>query len=122
MFDFFKDVYLEMKGLDINQVQTARDEAREQKKLSRYIFSKGAKTFITVCGVLYLFLAISMLCYLWVQSGSYQHITKYSLMSIYVIAVLAFLLSGSKKGEIIALVGCFMFVVLLYTSLIFPFF
>jgi len=58
MFDFLRDVVLEAQGIDTVKAKNEREEKREQKKLSRFIFTKGAKWTIVILGSLYIPLSI----------------------------------------------------------------
>lgn len=118
MFDFFKDMGLELKGIDSNAAKKERMEKREQKKLNRFIFSRGAKALVITMGVLYIFMAGSMIIALKDVTGATPHIVKYIAMSIADLVVIVALIFGKKKGEIVALVVAFIFVVGLFLSIV----
>lgn len=117
MFDWFIEMGLEMSGVDTVAAKKERMEKREQKKLNRYIFSYGMKVLIIAMGILYVAMAgsvIIMLRTLFLNATA--QIVKYVLMSVDAIVVIFALLVGKKKGEIVALVGVFIFVVGLFLT------
>lgn len=118
MFDWFRDIGLELGGIDSKAAKKERMEKREQKKLNRFIFTGGMKVLIIVLGVLYLFLSGSMIIALRSVDNSAPQIVKYIAMSIVDMVVIISLIFGKKKGEMIALVGVFLFVVGLFLSVV----
>ena len=116
MFDWFREVGEELGGIDSVAAKKERLEKKEQKKLNRFIFSNTTKAIFIVCGVLYLVTAGSMIFALKGTEEALPYIAKYIFMSIVDIVVLFALIIGKKKGEIVALVGTFIFVVGLFLS------
>lgn len=117
MFDWFREVGEELRGIDSAAAKKERMEKQEQKKIDRFIFSRGAKALIIVLGLLYIIMTI---CTIGVVKNMAENavafIVKSILMSIIAIVVIFALLVGKKKGEIVALVGTFIFVVGMYLS------
>lgn len=119
MFDWFREVAEELSGIDSAAAKKERMEKREQKKLDRFIFSRGAKATIIVLGLLYIIMTVSTLGAVKNMSANATGvIVKSILMSILAIVVIFALLIGKKKGEIVALVGTFIFVVGVFLSTI----
>jgi len=116
MFEWFRDMGHELSGLDSRATKKERMEKREQKKLNRFIFTGGTKALIIALGVLYIVMAGSMIIALRGVEETAPHIVKYIAMSIIDLVVIFSLIFGKKKGEIIALVGAFVFVVGLFLS------
>ena len=119
MFDFFRDIALEMSGIDSKSAQEQREEKREEKRKNRFIFSKSAKGIVFIFGVFYLivvWLNVSVMK----QSGSFEiaSLIRFAVLSICDIAAMVCLVIGKKKAEIIALVLIFLFLVGQYFSLI----
>ena len=116
MFDFFKDIIQEAGGIDTAKAKRQREEQREIEKLSRYIFSVKAKRFIFIIGALYLFISVPMIAVYWNAPNNIIPIAKYITLIIVDIITCVALLRGTKKGEIVALISGFVFIVLLYIS------
>lgn len=116
MFDWFREMGEELSGIDSKLAKKERMEKREQKKLNRFIFSNGSKALVIALGVLYLILAGSMIIALKSTTGAIPHIIKYLFMAVVDLVVIFALIFGKRKGEIVALVGSFIFVVCLFVS------
>ena len=116
MFDFFKDIIQEAGGIDTVEAKKQREEKREIEKLSRYIFSAKAKRLTLIIGVFYLILSVPMIAVYWNVPNNIIPIVKYVTLGIVDIIACMSLLKGTKKGEIVALISGFVFIVLLYTS------
>lgn len=69
------------------------------------------KILIIALGVLYVVMAGSMIVALKGTAEATPYIFKYAIMSIVSLVVIFALIFGKKKGEIVALVGSFIFVV-----------
>src|SRR5665647_2215869 len=107
MFDFFKDAYAELNGLDVDRMKEERKIKRKQSRL----FSRRIKIIIGVVGVLYLVIAwmnISML----LKSGFSPLILKYVLLSILDISIIITMLIKNKETEIASIVGIVLFVII----------
>lgn len=131
MFDFFKEIALELSGKDSEVARRKEKEKVEEERWNRFIFSKNTKVVVYVLGVLYLVMG-GIGIYISIQSGkSTQNLTaglsvlqcvKYGFLSITDIAAMGCLVSGKKKAEIAALILIFVFVVIMYSStMIVPF-
>ena len=116
MFDWFREMGEELRGIDSEAAKKERMEKKERKKLNRYIFSGGTKALIIALGTLYIVMAGSMIMALRTIPQTMPHIVKYVFMSIVAIVVIFALAFGKKKGEIVALIGAFVFVVGLFLS------
>lgn len=116
MFDFFKDMYFEMAGVDIQSIKKEREEKRKEEKKNRYIFSKNAKLITIAMGVLYLLIAGFEIALLVHFSGSVLLIIKLILQIIIDIAVIICLGSKKKEYEKIALTLIVIFLVFGYMS------
>ena len=53
MFDFFRDMVLELCGVDSENAEKQRKEKREAKRKDRFIFSQSVKVLVYVFGILY---------------------------------------------------------------------
>lgn len=131
MFDFFKDMALELSGTDSDLVREKEKEKLEERRKTKFIFSKTTKVVVYVLGVLYLVMG-GFGIYVSLQVGkSAQDVTaglnilqcvKYGFLSLIDIAAMGCLFSGKRKAEIAALVLIVAFVVLMYsTTMIMPF-
>lgn len=104
MFDFFKDAYAELNGLDM-------DKVREEKKKNRKkegLFSKPVRRVITVVGILYLILA-GLNIYNIVLAGFEFRIIKYFYLIIIDLFVLVTIQIRNKDAEKFALIGLLLF-------------
>lgn len=119
MFDWFREMGEELGGIDSVASKKERMEKREQKKLNRFIFSSGMKILIIALGVLYVVMAGSMIVALKGTAEATPYIFKYAIMSIVSLVIIFALIFGKKKGEIVALVGSFIFVVGMFFSIVF---
>lgn len=107
MFDFFKDAYAELNGLDVDKMKEERKNKRKQSQ----IFSRRTKIIIVVVGVLYLVMAwmnISMI----LKSGFSPLILKYVLLSILDILIIITMLIKNKETKIASIVGIALFVII----------
>ena len=124
MFDFFRDMAHDLGGIDTKKAKQLREEKREIEKLSKFIFNKSMKRFVIAIGCLYLLLSIILIIGLFDMSEAIRNsggnvalgIVKYAILILIDIAVLVSLLLGTKKSEIVALIGVFLFMLLLYAS------
>jgi len=116
MFDFFRDIVLENKGIDTKEMHKQRMEKREQMKLSRFIFSKKTKVTICIIGALFLLFASLQIANLW--SVDYVAVLINFILSLIAIAVCICLMTGRKKCEIVALTGSVLFIIVAYGSVI----
>ena len=119
MFDYFRDVLQEFGGIDTKKAKILRNEQTRTEKLSRYIFTAKLKRLVIVVGVVYLVLSVFMivgLLNIGHTAGIALQVIKYIFLILIDITVILSLFNGTKKGEIVALVGCFAFTLLLYAS------
>lgn len=119
MFDWFREMGEELSGIDSTAAKKERMEKREQKKIECFIFTKKNKVLIIVMGIIYLLMSWNMIMLLNGMEKSDIYIIKYIIMDLIDIAVIFALICGKRKGEIIALIGSFIFVVGLFFSVLF---
>lgn len=119
MFDWFREIGEELGGIDSATAKKERMEKREQERLNKFIFTRNMKMLIISLGVLYIIMAGSTIKMLITAAGSTLLIMKYIVMMLNAAAVIFALCFGKKKGEMIALVGVFIFIVLLFLSIMF---
>ena len=119
MFDFFRDMFWELRGLDASAVKSAQEEKRERKKLDRFIFSRITKILVVILGFFYIAVAATMLALSRSSGRQSMVIFQRVITALVDIAVIASLLSGTKKGEIFALAGIFVFFVAYYLFIAF---
>ena len=118
MFDWFRDVAEEMGGIDSEAAKKERLAKKEKAKLNRFIFTKTSRAIVIAVGVLYLVSAGSVIIGMKATGYIAPLIVKFAVLSIVDIGVIVSLITGKKKGEIAALIGCFIFIVILYLSTI----
>jgi len=114
MFEFFRDAINEVNGIDVKAAKHLKNEEYEREKLNRFIFSKKSKAIIFIIGISY-FLYAGMMIAMLINTGiNPLYIIKYIILSMLDIIVCLCLLIGSKKFEIVALIGVIIFLFLLY--------
>ena len=115
MFDFFKDIMLEMKGVDTEALHEEMIQEKEEKKKKYFILSKGIKGIIYAFGILYLILSLSSLILL-KQSGRVEiyYMILTLISSSIVIACLICISVKNKKAEIAGLILIGIFFIIQY--------
>lgn len=119
MFDFFKDMYLELEGIDREAIEEKEREKSEKKKNEKIIFSRGTKIIVYAVGILYLIMSISII-YLAVRTKTVNAymVLRYAVIDLIDIACLICLTIKKKKTEIAALVLMIAFMVVQYLTTI----
>ena len=118
MFEFMRDLLYDIGGIDTTAAKLMRDEKREEKKLSRHIFSKKAKALIITMGILYLIISITMIAIAWNAGNGITTILINGTLSLIDLAVCVCLIFGTKKTEVAALIGGIAFIIFLYLSVL----
>jgi len=118
LFDFFKDMALELQGIDADAAKAERKHKRETEQKEKFIFTKKMKTMIIVLGILYLLMVISLVVTMKNFRDSVSSLVVYSILGVTDIVVLISLIFGKKKGEFVALVGIFLFLCGLFLSVL----
>lgn len=118
MFDWFRDMAREAAGIDSEAVKKEILAKKEIDKSKRYIFSKKAKIIIVALGLFYVVMSGTTINVLKDIEGTLLIIIKNIVMSILSILVIFALLFGKKKGEMVALIGIFLFVIGLFLSIV----
>jgi hypothetical protein len=116
MLDWFREIGQELVGIDSEAAKKERKEKEELKKLNKFIFSKTTKVAIIILAIIYIFMAGNMIYLLKSYKGYLLQIVKYIIMSILAIIIIFSLIFGKKKGEIVALIIGFIFIVMLFLS------
>ena len=120
MFDFFKDLYYELNGIDSNAVAEERKNKLIEKRKNRFIFSTKAKIIVVVFGILYLVIMGLNVAGLKETGGlSVGFVLRTLLLVAVDISCLVCLLIGKKKMEIAALILIIVFVITQYLTIIF---
>lgn len=104
MFDFFRDLYLERSGLDLEKVEEERKKKEEEKRKNRYIFSSGAKRTIIVFGIFYLIISFYGMFTLVKNDNIGILFLKFIILSIIDLCGIVNLYINERKNEVIALV------------------
>lgn len=113
MFDFFREMGEEFRGIDSASTQKKRMEKKQQKKLNRFIFSDHMKLVLILLNLLYIFTQVSIMIL------TKMKYTPSIMIFIIAIIIVFSLIFGKKKGEIIAIIGMFIFVSVICFSTIF---
>ena len=112
MFDFFKDLYLELSGLDLEKVNEERKKKEEEKRKNRYIFSSGAKRTIIIFGLFYLIISYYGIYTLIKTRNINLLLIKFIVLSVIDLCGIVNLYINKKKNEIIALICLIIFFVI----------
>lgn len=110
MFDFFKDVYLEVSGVDSTAAEAERSEKRtlkdqEKEGKKKIIFSRGTKLLVFVVGIFYLLVTgAGIIAMKEIGELDVVGIIQSILLSVCDIACLVCLAIGTKKTEIAAII------------------
>ena len=115
MFDFFEDVYLELKGDDSTAVEREEKAEREKKREEKFIFSRNAKIIIFILGILYLIMAGFNVTTLKETGGlNIFKILRFILLILLDVCGLVCLIIKDKRAEISALIFIIIFVLTQY--------
>jgi len=114
MFEFFRDTYYEIKGIDSKLVKDEKKRMQYELKADKYIFSKNAKIIVLVMGTLYLLTVIMVIPQLKYVSNWFLHTLKYILLLGLDVTACVCLFNKNKKTEIISLACIFLFIVMNY--------
>lgn len=112
MFDFFKDLYLERSGLDLEKVNEERKKKEEEKRKNRFIFSSGAKRTIIIFGLFYLIISYYGIYTLIKTRNINLLLIKFIVLSVIDLCGIVNLYINKKKNEIIALICLIIFFVI----------
>lgn len=119
MLDFFRDIALEIGGIDSKSAKEQREEKRENKKKNRFIFSKSAKVFCFFFGIVYLFIAgLNIVQMKQTGSADLLEILRLVVLTALDIGTMVCLAIGKKKAEIVALILVVLFLVVQYYSMV----
>jgi len=119
MFSFLRDIALEINGIDAKKARAEREEKREMEKLNRFIFTKGTKRTIIILGIIYIPLSVTSIVGIisdssYIDSDAILKVIISIILLLLCISICTALFIGKKKGEIFAIIGCFVFVAILY--------
>ena len=104
MFNFFRDIYAELNGLE--PVKMNEEKSLKKKNLA---LSRAVKMIIRTVGILYILIAATSMISIF-TNGINITILKYIIAVIIDIVVLIFTFGKSRQAEIIVAVGVVMFI------------
>ncbi|MDD3946211.1 MAG: hypothetical protein PHI19_00030 [Clostridia bacterium] len=114
MFDFFRDMFDEVRGVDPNKVRLERANKKEAEKEARYIFTKKMKVAVYGFGMLY----IVMSCFVLFGGGvSLWRGALQVWMSVLAGVAMLSLVTKTKQGEVASAITIFVFVCFLLGSI-----
>lgn len=116
MFDFFKYVADEIRGVDTETIKKEKKEREEKEKANRIIFSKKAKIIICACAIMYILLTLATVTALR-GSLAVTLILFYVLRMMIALGIVISILIGKKQGEITALIGIMIFFLLMFLGI-----
>ena len=123
MFDFFRDMAIDLAGGNSEEVARKRKEKREEEKANRIFLSRSAKRIIYAFGILYIVMGGISLFASASLTGNLQIVPflKFAILSLIDVAAMVCLTMKTKKTEIAAIVLAVAFVAAMYvTTLVTP--
>lgn len=122
MFDWFRDMAMEITGRNSDDEKLKRKSKHEQERKNKIIFSKSTRRMVYILGFLYLIMGgVSLYMTIQIESnagtsmGIWKYI-KYLVLSIIDIAAMICILKKKKKTEIAAFVLVIIFIIFMYIS------
>jgi len=123
MFEFFRDVAIDLMGGDSEEEARKRKEKKEQEKANRIFLSRSTKRVAYVFGILYLLMGGISLFASTLLTGTMQIVptVKFAILSLLDISAMVCLSMRTKKTEIAAIILAVAFMAAMYvTTLITP--
>ena len=123
MFDFFRDMAIDLAGGNSEEVARKRKERREEEKANRIFLSRSTKRIIYAFGILYIVMGGISLFASASLTGNLQIVPflKFAILSLIDIAAMVCLTMKTKKTEIAAIILAVAFVAAMYvTTLVTP--
>lgn len=123
MFDFFRDMAIDLAGGNSEEVARKRKEKREEEKANRIFLSRSTKRIIYAFGILYIVMGGISLFASASLTGNLQIVPflKFAILSLIDVAAMVCLTMKTKKTEIAAIVLAVAFVAAMYvTTLVTP--
>lgn len=111
MLDFFKDMYLEASGLDMEQVMKERKEKLEIEKAETIILKPKSKRYLIVAGMIFITIHIGGII---ISSASRDlgGIIKSVIMITLAVAAMICSMIKNKISEILCVILCVLMVLL----------
>lgn len=123
MFDFFRDIAIDLAGGNSEEVARKRKEKREEEKANRIFLSRSTKRIIYAFGILYIVMGGISLFASASLTGNLQIVPflKFAILSLIDVAAMVCLTMKTKKTEIASIVLAVAFVAAMYvTTLVTP--
>lgn len=120
MFDFFRDTFLELSGIDsdLAKLERAKKEQakKEKKEKDKIIIPSWVKKFIMAFSAIYLVSCLGTFQII-LNSGIVTMIVRYVVQIVSACAIFILMLFKSKKTEIAGIVLIVLFFILQYSGL-----
>lgn len=113
MFNFMKDIYLEMNGID---PEAARKEKLEEKTIDKIIFSFRSKVVVWIMGIIYLIITVPIIIFT-IKTGINISVFKYILLMFMDILILTCISIKKKVTEFISLAAIICFVIINFLTI-----
>jgi len=123
MFEFFRDMAIDIMGGDSEEEARKRKEKREEEKANRIFLSKSTKRIAYVFGILYIVMGGISLFTSASLTGNLQIVptVKFAILTLIDIAAMVCLAMMTKKTEIAAIILAVVFMAAMYvTTLVTP--
>lgn len=120
MFDFFRDVALEVGGVDSQSVKLERNKKREEQKKNKIIFANDVKKVIYILAGLYILSSFGTIS-ISLQLREYLYCIKTVVQVIVAVAIIVGLAIHTKKSEITTCILIAVFLFLQYASMLIQF-
>lgn len=116
MFDIFRDIMLEAKGIDCELAEKDRLQKKKEKEKDKIIFSKSVKVVICVFSLFFIVTSLLQIPVL-IKTGSVVFLIRSIVQIITAIATMICLKIHKKKSEIVAIVLIVVFFLLQYSGI-----
>lgn len=120
MFEFFRDMAIDLMGGDSEEEARKRKEKREQEKANCIFLSRSTKWIAYIFGILYIVMGGISLFASTSLNGSLQILptVKFAILSLIDIAAMVCLTMRTKKTEIAAIILAVVFVAAMYVTIL----
>ena len=116
MFDIFRDIMLEAKGIDCELAEKERLQKKKEKEKDKIIFSKSVKVVIYVFSLFFIATSLLQIPVL-IKTGSVVFLIRSIVQIMTAIATMICLKIHKKKSEIVAIVLIVVFFLLQYSGM-----
>ena len=114
MFDFFKDTYYDLKGIDRKKAEL--EKLQNSKAKEKIILSKSAKAVICIISIL-LLLASAVTAFVYFTNNNNVQAIRYAIEIPILISIIILIFIRKKKTELVGTVMFILFMIYRYIAL-----